>query len=197
MHASLKDNAAGSMSFSAAVFQSPNEFTMKKFLFFISLLVGLSASAQFKSATLQASGLTCAMCSNAINKSLKTLSFISSVESDIKTSSFIINFKEGADINFDQLRKKVEDAGFSVAKLQVVTNFDNVSVQSNQPVTVGGKQLYFLAAKNQQLTGEKVITIVDKNFLPAKDYKKYAGQTKAESFKTGEANGVRVYHVTI
>ncbi|HTH29894.1 MAG TPA: heavy-metal-associated domain-containing protein [Lacibacter sp.] len=170
---------------------------MKKFLFFISLLVGLSASAQFKSATLQASGLTCAMCSNAINKSLKTLSFISSVESDIKTSSFIINFKEGADINFDQLRKKVEDAGFSVAKLQVVTNFDNVSVQSNQPVTVGGKQLYFLAAKNQQLTGEKVITIVDKNFLPAKDYKKYAGQTKVESFKTGEANGVRVYHVTI
>ncbi|HLP37329.1 heavy-metal-associated domain-containing protein [Lacibacter sp.] len=170
---------------------------MKKFFFFICLLVAVSASAQFKSATLQASGLTCAMCSNAINKSLKTLSFITSVESDIKTSSFIINFKEGADINFDQLRKKVEDAGFSVAKLQVVANFNNVSVQNDQPVTVAGKQLYFLSVKNQQLSGEKVITIVDKNFLPAKEYKKYAGQTKAESFKTGEANGVRVYHVTI
>lgn len=170
---------------------------MKKFLFFICLLVGLSASAQFKSATLQASGLTCAMCSNAINKSLKTLSFISSVESDIKTSSFVINFKEGADINFDQLRKKVEDAGFSVAKLQVVTNFNNVSVQNDQSVTVAGKQLYFMAVKNQQLSGDKVITIVDKNFLPAKEYKKYAAQTKAESFKTGESNGVRVYHVTI
>lgn len=170
---------------------------MKKFLFFICLMVGLSASAQFKSATLQASGLTCAMCSNAINKSLKTLSFISSVESDIKTSSFIINFKDGADINFDQLRKKVEDAGFSVAKLQVVTNFNNVSVQNEQAVTVGGKQLHFLAVKNQQLSGQKVITIVDKNFLPAKEYKKYAAQTKAESFKTGEVNGVRVYHVTI
>ncbi|QNA43605.1 heavy-metal-associated domain-containing protein [Lacibacter sediminis] len=170
---------------------------MKKFMFFICLLVGLSASAQFKSATLQASGLTCAMCSNAINKSLKTLSFISSVESDIKTSSFVINFKEGADINFDQLRKKVEDAGFSVAKLQVLTNFNNVAVQNEQAVNVAGKQLYFLSVKNQQLSGEKVITIVDKNFLPAKEYKKYAGQTKAESFKTGESNGVRVYHVTI
>jgi copper chaperone CopZ/sulfur carrier protein ThiS len=170
---------------------------MKKFFFFTCLLIGVSASAQFKSATLQASGLTCAMCSNAINKSLKTLSFIESVESDIKTSSFLINFKDGADINFDQLRKKVEDAGFSIAKLQVVTNFNNVSVQSDQSVTVAGKQLYFLAVKNQQLTGEKVITIVDKNFLPAKEYKKYATQTKAESFKSGEANGVRVYHVTI
>ncbi len=170
---------------------------MKKFLFFICLMVGLSASAQFKSATLQASGLTCAMCSNAINKSLKTLSFIEKVETDLNKSSFEITFKEGTDINFDQLRKKVEDAGFSVAKLQIVTTFNNVSVQNEQAVTVGGKQLYFLAVKNQQLSGQKVITIVDKNFLPAKEYKKYATQTKAESFKTGEAKGVRVYHVTI
>src|SRR5690349_2814261 len=104
--------------------------TMKKFFFFICLLVGFSASAQFKSATLQASGLTCAMCSNAINKSLKTLSFIEKVETDLNKSSFVITFKDGADINFDQLRKKVEDAGFSVAKLQIVTNFNNVTVQN-------------------------------------------------------------------
>lgn len=170
---------------------------MQKFLFVICLLIGLSTSAQFKSATLQASGLTCAMCSNAINKSLKTLPFVEKVEADIKTSSFIISFKGGADINFDQLRRKVEDAGFSVAKLQVVTNFNNVSVQNEQSITIDGKQLYFLAVKQQQLSGEKTITIVDKNFLSAKEYKKYAGQTKAESFKTGEVKGVRVYHVTI
>ena len=170
---------------------------MKNVLLLISLVVGLTTSAQFKSATLQASGLTCAMCSNAINKSLKTLSFIESVESDIKTSSFIINFKEGVDINFDQLRKKVEDAGFSVAKLQIVTEFKNATVQNDQPLTVDGKVLHFLNVKNQQLNGEKIITIVDKNFLSAKEYKKYAGLTKAESFKTGQSNGVRVYHVTI
>lgn len=170
---------------------------MKNVLLLISLVVGLTTSAQFKSATLQASGLTCAMCSNAINKSLKTLAFIESVESDIKTSSFIINFKEGVDINFDQLRKKVEDAGFSVAKLQIVTEFKNATVQNDQPLTVDGKVLHFLNVKNQQLNGEKIITIVDKNFLSAKEYKKYAGLTKAESFKTGQSNGVRVYHVTI
>lgn len=173
-------------------------FPMKKFLVFVCVLLAvIAASAQFKSASLQASGLTCAMCSNAINKSLKTLSFVESVESDIKTSSFAITFKEGADINFDQLRKKVEDAGFSVAKLQVKAVFNNVAVQNDQQVTVDGKVLHFLAVKNQQLSGEQTFTIIDKNFLPAKEYKKYAGLTKAESYKSGQANGMRVYHVTI
>jgi copper chaperone CopZ len=170
---------------------------MKNIFLVIALVVGLTASAQFKSATLQASGLTCAMCSNAINKSLKTLSFVAGVEADIKTSSFIISFKEGADINFDQLRMKVEDAGFSVAKLQIAADFNNIQVQNDQSLTVEGKVLHFLNVKSQQLNGVKTITIVDKNFLSAKEYKKYAGLTKAESFKTGKANGVRVYHVTI
>ena len=155
---------------------------MKKIVVFVCVLLAVTAaSAQFKSASLQASGLTCAMCSNAINKSLKTLPFVESVEADIKTSSFAITFKEGADINFDLLRKKVEDAGFSVAKLQVKAVFNNVAVENEQQVTIDGKVLYFLAVKNQQLSGEQTFTIIDKNFLPAKEYKKYAGLTKAES----------------
>ena len=35
----------------------------------------LFASAQFKTGTLQAAGLTCAMCTKAINETLKELSF--------------------------------------------------------------------------------------------------------------------------
>ncbi len=170
---------------------------MKKYLFMISLLLGLTASAQFKSANLQASGLTCAMCSNAINKSLKTLSFVEKVEADIASSSFQIVFKQGAEINFDQLRKKVEDAGFSVAKLKVVAVFNNTSVQNDQSVTIEGKLFHFLNIKNQVLNGEQTITIIDKNFIPVKEYKKFAASTKAESFKTGESKGTRVYHVTI
>ncbi|MBY0478791.1 MAG: heavy-metal-associated domain-containing protein [Chitinophagaceae bacterium] len=170
---------------------------MKKYLLMSCLLLGLTASAQFKSANLQASGLTCAMCSNAINKSLKTLSFVEKVEADIASSSFLIVFKEGAEINFDQLRKKVEDAGFSVAKLKVVTVFKNTTVENDKLVTIDGKQFYFLNVKNQVLNGEQTITIVDKNFIPVKEYKKFAASTKVESFKTGETKGTRIYHVTI
>ena len=65
--------------------------TLKNFVFIISLAVtGLAANAQFKSAMLQASGLTCAMCTKAINKSLEALPFIQTVKADIKNSAFNI-----------------------------------------------------------------------------------------------------------
>jgi copper chaperone CopZ len=55
----------------------------------------LSATAQFKTGTLQAAGLTCAMCTKAINETLKELLFVQTVKADIKNSQFIIQFKEG------------------------------------------------------------------------------------------------------
>ena len=66
---------------------------MKK-LFFIVLIafVGLSSQAQFTKATLQATGLTCAMCSNAINKALVKVPFVESVKADIKNSAFHMVF---------------------------------------------------------------------------------------------------------
>lgn len=170
---------------------------MKQFFVFIFLLGGLVTQAQFKSATLQASGLTCAMCSNAIHKSLKTLPFVDKVDADIATSSFVIIFKQGAAVNFDLLKKKVEDAGFSVAKLQILTQFTNTAIQNDQTVTIDGNVLRFLNVKDQVLNGEQTFTIVDKSFVPVKEYKRFAGLTKAESFKTGSSQGTRIYHVTI
>jgi len=43
----------------------------------------VAVQAQISSATLQASGLTCAMCTKAINKSLEQLNFVESVKPDI------------------------------------------------------------------------------------------------------------------
>ncbi len=170
---------------------------MNKFFLLIALVCSASVNAQFKTATLQASGLTCAMCSNAINKSLSKLSFIEKVESDIATSSFSIRFKSDADVDIDQIRKKVEDAGFSVAKLKLVMDFNNISIDNDKAVTIGSKTLHFVGIQNQVLSGEKIILIVDKNFVPAKEYKRYGTLTKAKSFKSGLMDGKRIYHVTI
>ncbi|MES1224202.1 MAG: heavy-metal-associated domain-containing protein, partial [Bacteroidota bacterium] len=83
------------------------------------LMTGFLSRAQFTKATLQASGLTCAMCNNAINKALKGLAFVGTVKSDIKNASFDIVFKEGEAVDIDAIRAAVEDAGFFVAKLKV------------------------------------------------------------------------------
>ena len=181
---------------------------MKKavFLTFI-IAVGLLSQAQFTKATLQASGLTCAMCNNAINKALKVLPFVSSVKSDIKNASFDIAFKEGEAPDIDAIRIAVEDAGFFVAKLQMTGNFDNVAVKNDEHVVIGGKTFHFLEVNDQVLNGEKTLTILDKNFLTMKEFKRVSRATKMACLQSGKAanccvkDGIaqdsRIYHVTI
>ena len=179
---------------------------MKKLLIIITgLFILASASAQFTKANLQATGLTCAMCSNAINKSLEKLPFISSVRSDIKNSSFRITFREGAEMEIDQIRKAVEDAGFGIGSLQITGAFNNVNVENDKHVRIGDRNFHFLNIKSQVLEGEKTITVVDRDFLSAKQFKKYMGSTKMSCVSSGRAapccEGVehnsRIYHVTI
>lgn len=171
---------------------------MKRIVILILILgAGLLSQAQFTKATLQASGLTCAMCNNAINKALKGLAFVSTVKSDIKNASFDIGFKEGAAVDIDAMRDAVEDAGFFVAKLKVTGNFDNVNVKNDQHVVIGDKTYHFLEISDQVLNGEQTLTLLDKNFLTSKEFKKVSHATKMECLQTGKEQNTRIYHVTI
>lgn len=144
---------------------------MKTFLLFSALFLSLATNAQISKVTIQASGLTCSMCSNSINKSLKTIDFVESVNPNIKTSSFEISFKQGSTVDFDQLKKKVEDAGFTVANFIATINFNNVPVKNNQPVKVADKT-FIITTRDQSLNGPKQLRIVDKGFVSNKEYKK-------------------------
>jgi copper chaperone CopZ len=181
---------------------------MKKLLI-ISILVMLvmQSNAQFTKATLQATGLTCAMCSNAINKALQKVGFVESVKSDIKNSAFAIVFKSNADVSIDALKDAVEDAGFSVGSLKVTGNFNDVKIAADQHVKIGNADFHFVEVASQTLNGENTITVVDKNFVSAKQFKKISSSTKMACVQTGKAAGcctkdgvaadARVYHVTI
>ncbi len=85
---------------------------MKNILFILLAFLSLNATAQVKTVSLQASGLTCSMCSNAIFKALKSVDFVENVDANIKNSTFEITFKPNASVNFDVLKDKVEKAGF-------------------------------------------------------------------------------------
>ena len=180
---------------------------MKKILVIFFAILALQSNAQLNKASLQASGLTCAMCSNAINKALQKIPFVASVKSDIKNSSFNIVFKENTNVNIDDLKKAVEDAGFSVAKLNVTGNFDNVHVKNDEHVIINGTTFHFLKVNDQVLTGEKTLLVVDRNFITAKEFKKYSAATKMNCLQTGKsapccvkdgiAANTRIYHVTI
>lgn len=181
---------------------------MKKIFSFLFLVFTLvNAKAQIQKVTLQASGLTCSMCSNSINKALKTIDYVEKVMANIQTSSFDITFKPGANVNFDELKKKVEDAGFSVASLTAAINFENATIANDEHFNMNGLVFHFMNVKDQQLTGVKQIKVIDKGFVSAKDYKKNGKYTNMECYKTGMAGsccskggmalGTRIYHVTI
>lgn len=171
------------------------------------LIISATTNAQLKKATLQASGLTCSLCAKSINKALTSLDFVDKVEADIKTSSFIIIFKNGMEPDADLIRKKVEGAGFSVAKLQFTGTFNEVAIKNDAHIKLGDKTYHFLNVKEQVLNGEQTITLIDKNFVSAKDFKKYSALTKMECYKTGVAGNCcakeagdahsRIYHVTL
>jgi copper chaperone CopZ len=173
-----------------------------KFLFV--LVFPLFSIAQIKTVQLQAAGLTCSMCSNAINKSLRSLPNVNDVQTDLEKSTFIIRFKNADAANFDELKAKVEGAGFSVSKMQVQMEVNNLQVAPDAHTQIGGKQFHFVKVKQQQLNGNQLFTLVDKGFLPAKQFKTFEAATQMECIKTGKmaacckgGSAGRIYHLTL
>ncbi len=181
---------------------------MKNIIVLLLILSGsLMTKAQFTGAQISAAGLTCAMCTKAIYNGLGKIQGVENVDVDIKTSSFKLTFAEGAFVDPDQLKKAIEDAGFSVAKLKLTGNFDNLAIGNDAHVTIGGNTYHFLRVNATNLNKEQTLTLVDKNFLTAKEFKKYKSSTnhpcvetgKAEACctNTGSGGNTRIYHVTI
>jgi copper chaperone CopZ len=180
---------------------------MKKLMIaFLMVFGSIITNAQITKAKLVASGLTCSMCSKSIYEALQKVDGVETVKANIKESSYSIVFKKDKAVSPDDLKKAVEDAGFSVARLQVTMNFDNMEIKNDEHISVAGMNLHFLNVQPQKLTGEKALTILDKNFESAKEFKKYAQYTTMKCFTTGVmescctdkgVSGGRIYHVTI
>jgi copper chaperone CopZ len=168
---------------------------------------GLRSDAQFTKATLQASGLTCSMCSKAVKEALEKVPFVSKVMVNIKTQEYMLTLKQDGPLDFDALSAAVEDAGFSVASLKVTTELKDIKADKDAHVKIGDKYFHFLNGNGQTLTGTTSFTFVDKSFVTEKEFKKYSNASKMECVKTGKAeaccresdvaSGARVYHVII
>jgi len=162
-------------------------------IFFASLLCTITiAKAQFTTAELQVSGLTCALCSKATEKSLKTLPFIGDIKPDLVHNVFVITFKNGQPVSFDLISKKVQDAGFFVNSLKATFNFSKVDIKDNRFI-YGTDNFEIINGAGKPLSGALALTLIDKGFGSKALTKKYLAQ--APTGATG-AHG-RVYHVVL
>ncbi len=160
---------------------------MKKILLFIAIVFSVATNAQVTKVSLQASGLTCSMCSNSINKALKTLDFVDKVDADLKKYTFEISFKSNSNVDFDMIKKKVEGAGFAVSGFVATIIFNNVQVKNNQAITLVDKTFYFVNTSDQLVNGAKEVQILDKGFVSSKEYKR----------NSLSASSPRTYHATL
>lgn len=184
---------------------------MKKItLSFLLISLSLLGFSQFEKVELQASGLTCSMCSNAINKALKTLPFVESIETDLNQNLFTIMLKKNVPVDFDAISKKVEGAGFSVARCWVVADLRDLNLHNDEHIVLDGLNIHFMNVKSQTLNGLVRLQIIDKHFVRAADFKRFSNLTTMTCYKTGmmgnccgaehvpkEMASGRIYHVTI
>ncbi|HMP93980.1 MAG TPA: heavy-metal-associated domain-containing protein [Phnomibacter sp.] len=182
---------------------------MKYYIMAAIMLSSMVASAQqpFGKVYLQAAGLTCSMCSNSVQKALESLPAVSLVETDLKQNLFVISLDGNKALTLDDLSRKVKEAGFTVGKLRLEVNFDNLQVDQDTHARLGGHLFHFLKVKKQQLHGWQTITLLDENFVLPKEFKKVKALSTMACVQTGLMSGCctaaegqsgeRVYHVTI
>jgi len=145
---------------------------MKKIFLLLICCWTFSANAQVQKVNLQASGLTCAMCSKAIYKAVSAISFVDTVLVNIEASTYDIRFDKETTPRFDQIAKAVVDAGFSVANLTVMVNFDKQAVDKNGLFTLDGINYKLMGTPPTTLQGSKKLQLVGKQYMLPKDLKK-------------------------
>lgn len=178
---------------------------MKKFIItgLIICTLSFAARAQFISAELEVSGLTCSMCSLSTQKSLNTLDFIGSIKPDLNKNIFYIQFKPGKIVNLDAMKQKVVAAGFSVSKLIAIYNFDKVKVSDKFIFVNEGASYEFIDTQESVLSGPTRVQVLDKGFLPARVAKKYNVLISDPAILPGSSNfsafnkNARQYHINL
>ena len=150
------------------------------------LLASLSSQAQISKAEIIATGLTCSMCSNAINKQLKKMTEVDSVTTDLNTNTFVVYLKEENNLSPRAFKESVEKAGFFVGSLEVTIKAEELKSNPNYI------SVETLALKNND---DAVVRILDKGYVTDKEYKKLLKTySKSTTFTAENENN---YHVKL
>ena len=131
------------------------------------MLVSTNTYAQIVKAEIRATGLTCSMCSNAINKQLKSLPEVVNVETDLNTNTFTVTLAEANTLSPKVFKDKVEKAGFFIGSLVLTTKAETI------------KQGAYVLVNNASSNNTEVqIQILDKGYVTEKEFKKLSKSLK-------------------
>ncbi len=164
-------------------------------LTFATFLPSATVYGQLQKAEIVATGLTCSMCSNAINKQLKSIDGVENVETDLNTNTFTVILKPGNTITPATLKNSVEKAGFFVGSMVITLSLDQVVPKDNAAVEAQGATLVFVDSKEKVLNGQTRLKIQDKGYVTQKEYKKL--QKSYSKYPTYSVENEGDFHVKV
>lgn len=147
-------------------------------------LFSVTSQAQIAKAEIQATGLTCSMCSNAINKQLKSLADVEDVAIDLNTNTFTVTLKDNNSVKPSIFKENVEKAGFFIGSL----------ILTVKPETIAKKPYVLVDGK---VSTDKTIQVqvLDKGYVTDKTFKKLSKSYKNST--TYNTNSEADFHVKI
>jgi copper chaperone CopZ len=171
--------------------------------FFFRFILGLFcffpvvSNAQFVSATLGINGLTCSMCSFAVQSELERLPFVEQATLNLNTNVAEVLFKTDQKVNIREVVDAVYKAGFSVGYTEAVFIFDQQTVSDQFIFSYEGFNYQFLKPAQEVLNGKTTLKFLDKKFLRKKAYTFWAPFIKNSSQGKTKADLETLYHVTL
>lgn len=156
------------------------------------LLFTSYSRAQFISAQIGVDGLTCSACTRSVEMSIRKLNFVQDVQMNLEHTEGTISFKSDSIIDIGKLAQAIINAGFSVRYLTAVFKTDTaINVSENYCLEYKDVVYQFISVKPGKLQNNITLTFIGKQFLPAKDLKKWKDNLKATN------SGKKTYFVTL
>ena len=86
------------------------------------LLIAAQTNAQIKELLVGVNGFTCSLCAKGVEGQFKALDYVSTVETDLKNTTFTIRFKDKMTVNLKEIMEAVTDGGFTVRDIVIEGN---------------------------------------------------------------------------
>lgn len=159
----------------------------KQWIVLVMLFVMTTSFAQISKVEIIATGLTCSMCSNAINKQLKAMPEVEKVMIDLNTNTFVVHLQKNSNMTPQILRNSIEKTGFFVGSMILTMDVDNIQLKDNSSFKNATGTYVLVAPSEKNANGSLRLKVLNNGFVTKKEYKQSAKQlSKYSSFGTAE-----------
>lgn len=150
------------------------DIIIKRFIALVMLLGITSSYAQISKAEIIATGLTCSMCSNAINKQLKAMPEVEKVMIDLNNNTFVVNLKNNSLVTPQILKSNIEKTGFFVGSMILTMDANNVAPKDNSSFKDASGTYVFVGSDEKSGNEKLRLKVLNSGFVTKKEYKKSA-----------------------